>query len=77
MYVGGGRVPARRRSTTVQERLSGTQRGDTLVTYCLVGLRASGTYLAARLLGLPVFMYDGSYDDWGARKLPLTKGATP
>jgi thiosulfate/3-mercaptopyruvate sulfurtransferase len=51
--------------------------GDTLVTYCLVGYRASMTYFGARLLGLPVRMYDGSYQDWARRALPVTKGAQP
>jgi thiosulfate/3-mercaptopyruvate sulfurtransferase len=51
--------------------------GDTVVTYCWVGYRASATYLAARSLGLPVKLYDGSYEDWARRKLPLTKGSTP
>lgn len=52
-------------------------RGDTLVTYCLVGYRASMTYFAARLAGLPVRIYDGSYQDWSRRKLPVTKGESP
>ena len=51
--------------------------GDTVVTYCWVGYRASTTYLAARALGLPVKLYDGSYEDWARRKLPLHKGAAP
>jgi thiosulfate/3-mercaptopyruvate sulfurtransferase len=51
--------------------------GDTVVTYCWVGYRASATYLAARSLGLPVKIYDGSYEDWAKRKLPLRLGATP
>ncbi len=51
--------------------------GDTVVTYCLVGYRASMTYFAARLLGLPVRMYDGSYQDWARRALPVKKGETP
>lgn len=51
--------------------------GDTLVTYCWVGYRASATYFVARTLGLPVKFYDGSYQDWLARQLPVTKGATP
>ena len=53
------------------------QPGDTVVTYCWVGWRASATYLAARSLGLPVKLYDGSYEDWARRKLPLRVGATP
>ncbi len=51
--------------------------GDTLVTYCLVGYRASMTYFGARLAGLPVRIYDGSYQDWARRKLPVNKGESP
>ena len=51
--------------------------GDTIVTYCLVGYRASMTYFAARALGLPVKIYDGSYQDWARRGLPVVKGTTP
>jgi thiosulfate/3-mercaptopyruvate sulfurtransferase len=51
--------------------------GDTVVTYCLVGYRASMTYFGARLLDLPVVLYDGSYQDWARRKLPVRKGEQP
>jgi thiosulfate/3-mercaptopyruvate sulfurtransferase len=54
-----------------------TSPGDTVVTYCLVGYRASMTYFGARMLGLPVRLYDGSYQDWARRKLPVTKGSLP
>ncbi len=51
--------------------------GDTVVTYCWVGYRASTTYLAARAIGLPVKLYDGSYQEWLREKLPVNAGATP
>ena len=54
-----------------------TKRGDTVVTYCMVGYRASMTYFAARYLGLPVKLYDGSYEDWLRRGLPLVTGPAP
>jgi thiosulfate/3-mercaptopyruvate sulfurtransferase len=53
------------------------QPGDTVVTYCWVGYRASMTYFIARYLGYPVKMYDGSYQDWLKRKLPVRSGPTP
>ena len=53
------------------------QPGDTVVTYCYVGYRASMTYLAARALGYPTRLYDGSYQDWARRNLPLVKGTSP
>ena len=51
--------------------------GDTVVTYCWVGYRASATYFAARMLGYDTKLYDGSYQDWQIRTLPTTAGATP
>jgi thiosulfate/3-mercaptopyruvate sulfurtransferase len=54
-----------------------THPGDTVVTYCFVGLRASMTYLVARSLGYTAKLYDGSYEDWSRRKLPLVPGAAP
>jgi thiosulfate/3-mercaptopyruvate sulfurtransferase len=53
------------------------QPGDTVVTYCWVGYRASMTYLAARALGYPTRLYDGSYQDWSRRNLPVVKGTSP
>ena len=52
-------------------------RGDTVVTYCLVGYRASMTYFAARLLGYPTRLYDGSYQEWAKLGLPVKKGEAP
>jgi thiosulfate/3-mercaptopyruvate sulfurtransferase len=51
--------------------------GDTVVTYCFVGYRASMTYLVARYLGYPARLYDGSYEDWARRRLPTVSGAAP
>jgi thiosulfate/3-mercaptopyruvate sulfurtransferase len=53
------------------------QAGDTVVTYCWVGYRASATYFIARYLGFPVKMYDGSYQDWSRRALPVRAGKMP
>lgn len=52
-------------------------RGDTVVTYCWVGYRASMTYFVARQLGYPVKLYDGSYQDWLKKRLPVHAGARP
>jgi thiosulfate/3-mercaptopyruvate sulfurtransferase len=51
--------------------------GDTFVTYCWVGYRASATYFVARSLGLNAKFYDGSYQDWQRRALPTKAGETP
>jgi thiosulfate/3-mercaptopyruvate sulfurtransferase len=52
-------------------------QGDTVITYCLVGYRASMTYFGARLLGYPVRLYDGSYQEWAKIKGPVKKGDQP
>lgn len=51
--------------------------GDTVVTYCFVGYRASMTYLVARYLGYQAKLYDGSYEDWSRRRLATVPGAAP
>jgi thiosulfate/3-mercaptopyruvate sulfurtransferase len=43
---------------------AGAAPGDTVVTYCHVGLQASLLYLSARRLGFAAKIYDGSYEDW-------------
>jgi thiosulfate/3-mercaptopyruvate sulfurtransferase len=43
---------------------AGVQRGDTVVTYCHIGQQASAVLFAARTLGFPVLLYDGSFEDW-------------
>lgn len=54
------------------ERMFGERatRGDTVVTYCWVGYRASATWFVATYLGYDAKLYDGSYQDWLRRKLP-------
>jgi thiosulfate/3-mercaptopyruvate sulfurtransferase len=34
------------------------------VTYCMIGMRASLMYFAARAVGIPARVYVGSWDDW-------------
>jgi thiosulfate/3-mercaptopyruvate sulfurtransferase len=45
-----------------------------VVSYCMVGMRASVIYFVARHLGYDAKMYDGSIVDWGRRKLPVRSG---
>jgi thiosulfate/3-mercaptopyruvate sulfurtransferase len=52
----------------------GAQAGTPLVSYCMVGMRASVTYFVARHLGYDARMYDGSIQDWTRRKLPAVMG---
>ena len=52
----------------------GATTGTPLVSYCMIGMRASVTYFVARHLGYDARMYDGSIVDWSRRKLPAVKG---
>jgi len=43
---------------------AGVRPGDTLVGYCHIGQQATAMLFAARTLGHPVLLYDGSFEDW-------------
>jgi len=43
---------------------AGIHAGDTVVAYCHVGQQATAVVLAARLLDIPVMLYDGAFQDW-------------
>ena len=55
-------------------RAAGVATGKPVVTYCMVGMRASVAYFVARYLGYDARLYDGSIIDWTQRKLPTTTG---
>jgi thiosulfate/3-mercaptopyruvate sulfurtransferase len=46
---------------------AGIHAGDTVVAYCHVGQQATAVVFAARLLDLPVVLYDGAFQDWATR----------
>lgn len=48
--------------------------GKKIVTYCEVGLQASHAYFLAKYLGYDAAMYDGSYQEWSSKNLPVVKG---
>jgi thiosulfate/3-mercaptopyruvate sulfurtransferase len=47
---------------------AGVVKKDSLVTYCHIGQQASLAYFAARILGLKVRIYDGSFQEWSKSK---------
>ena len=58
-------------------RAAGVQPGDAIIAYCHIGQQATAVVLAARLLGHPVRLYDGSFDDWSRRsELPVEGGTS-
>jgi thiosulfate/3-mercaptopyruvate sulfurtransferase len=56
---------------------AGAAADRTVVTYCMVGARASLDYFVGRMLGYDMRFYDGSWHDWGARDLPFVAGRNP
>ena len=77
LFVNPERLQLKSASDLQQLYADRMKPGDTAVTYCWIGYRASMTYVAARILGLNARFYDGSYQDWLARKLPVNAGSTP
>jgi 3-mercaptopyruvate sulfurtransferase SseA len=55
-------------------RAAGATTGKPVVSYCMVGMRASVVYFVARYLGHDARLYDGSIIDWTQRKLPTKTG---
>ena len=54
---------------------AGVQAQDTVVAYCHIGQQATAVLFAARTLGHPILLYDGSVEDWARRGLPLENPA--
>ena len=43
---------------------AGVQPADTVIGYCHIGQQTTVMLFAARSLGHPVLLYDGSFEDW-------------
>ena len=43
---------------------AGVEPGDHVIGYCHIGQQATAMLFAARRLGYPVQLYDGSFEDW-------------
>ena len=46
---------------------AGVGAKDVVIGYCHTGQQATAMLLAARALGHPILLYDGSFQDWSAR----------
>jgi len=53
---------------------AGVQPGDTVVAYCHIGQYATAVLFAARTLGHDVKLYDGAFQDWARKDLPVEAG---
>jgi len=57
---------------------AGATASKPLVVYCHIGQTATVVYLEARRLGIPVKLYDGSFEDWSKHSdYPVAKGNAP
>lgn len=62
-------------SLTTLFRKAGVRPHDDLIVYCHLGQQATAVIFAAKSLGYTARLYDGSFDDWSARKeLPVEGG---
>jgi len=52
-------------------RNAGVRPGDTVIVYCHIGQQGTAIVLAARSLGYRAVLYDGSFEDWSRRDLPV------
>lgn len=56
---------------------AGIGADESLVSYCHIGVQGSWMYLAMRVLGRDVRMYDGSFDEWSRDASLPVEGAKP
>ncbi|MES2254008.1 MAG: rhodanese-like domain-containing protein [Pseudomonadota bacterium] len=50
---------------------AGVKSGDHVIAYCHIGIQATAVIFAARTLGIDAQLYDGSFQDWSKRGLPV------
>jgi thiosulfate/3-mercaptopyruvate sulfurtransferase len=60
---------------TAMFRAAGVEPGDRIVVYCHIGYQATAVIYAARTIGIDAKLYDGSFQDWAGRGLPLELAA--
>ena len=52
-------------------RKVGVKPGDRVIAYCHIGQQATAVLFAARAVGIDAVLYDGSFEDWTMRDLPV------
>ena len=56
---------------------AGIKPGDHVIAYCQVGGQSSAVVFAARTVGIEPQLYDGSFQDWSKRGLPVETSTSP
>lgn len=57
---------------------AGVRLDKPVIVYCHIGQTASVDYVQLRRLGVPVRLYDGSFEDWSRHSdYPVTEGTKP
>ena len=52
---------------------AGVRPGDKAIVYCHIGQQGTAVLLAARAAGVEAVLYDGSFEDWSLRDLPVER----
>jgi thiosulfate/3-mercaptopyruvate sulfurtransferase len=52
-------------------RNAGVKQGDRAIVYCHIGQQGTAVLFAARAVGIDAVLYDGSFEDWTLRNLPV------
>ncbi len=52
---------------------AGVKTGDRAIVYCHIGQQGTAVVLAARAAGIDAVLYDGSFEDWSIRDLPVER----
>jgi thiosulfate/3-mercaptopyruvate sulfurtransferase len=54
-------------------RKAGVKPGDRVIAYCHIGQQGTAVVTAARAAGIEAVLYDGSFEDWTLRDLPVER----
>lgn len=54
-------------------REAGVKPGDRVIAYCHIGQQGTAVLFAARAVGIDAVLYDGSFEDWTMRNLPVER----
>ncbi|GAB3787827.1 sulfurtransferase [Dyella agri] len=54
-------------------RKAGVKPGDRVIAYCHIGQQGTAVLFAARAAGIDAVLYDGSFEDWTMRDLPVER----